>query len=411
MKVTHITTIDIGGAYKAAMRLHEGLLRNGVDSCVLVRTRANSNSPVRPVFKSIIGESISKAKNVLNMLNADGKIAGDFLGTDLSNNEFVLRADIIVLHWINSFLSPKQIGKLFTLRKPVVWILHDMWPFTGGCHYDGYCGRYKVGCGKCPQVKHVGQNDLSSRNFKIKEKQFREMQGTIVGPSRWITECAADSNILKGRRICHIPNMLNTEVFRNLGEKNYCRTKYNLDTNKKTLIFGAADAGTGNATKGFQYVKEAMKVLKRTEYQLAVFGNADGAEEYLDKEGVQLLGFIKDEHALTEIYNAADLFVTPSLQEAFGYTACEAMACGTPVTAFNVGGLRDQIVHKKTGYLAEMGNIDDFVEGIMYCSQNLKSMQEQLATVSQRYSYEMIMPQYMELFERLLQQRDDLCVK
>lgn len=405
MKVTHITTIDTGGAYKAAARLHEGMLRCGVDSHILVRTKLNPDSKAEPVFKSIISENVSKAKNVLNMLKADGMISGDFLGTDLSRNPIILGADIVVLHWINSFLSPKELGRLFALHKPVVWIMHDMWLFTGGCHVDGYCGRYENGCGNCPQVKHKMPDDLSRKNFKIKEKLIKGMQGAIVGPSKWIAECASKSNILKGKTVYHIPNALNIDIFRGLRKKKELKEKYHLDINKKVLLFGAADAGTGNANKGFGYMREAMKRLRETEYQLAVFGNTDGIAEELKKEGVYLLGYIKEEKILAEIYNAVDIFVTPSLQESFGYTACEAMACGTPVTAFSVGGLRDQITHKETGYLAEMGDVDDLVEGIMYCSRNLDAMQERLATVSRRYSYEMVMPQYMTLFEQLLRIR------
>ena len=403
MKVTHITTIDTGGAYKAAARLHEGLRRTGVDSHILVRTKLNRDSEAEPVFRSKIGENFSKAKNVLNMLRADGMISGDFLGTDLSRNPAILGADIIVLHWINSFLSPKELGKLFALHKPIVWIMHDMWLFTGGCHVDGYCGRYESGCGNCPQVKHKMQDDLSRKNFKIKEKLIKEMQGVIVGPSQWIVDCASKSKILKGKTLYHIPNILNTGIFRGLGKKKELKAKYHLDVSKKVLLFGAADAGTGNANKGFVYMRAAMERLRETEYQLAVFGNTDEMAEKLKNEGVCLLGYIKEEKILAEIYNAVDVFVTPSLQESFGYTACEAMASGTPVTAFNVGGLRDQIIHKETGYLAETGDVDDLVEGIMYCSQNLDAMQERLAAVSQRYSYEMIMPEYMALFERLLQ--------
>lgn len=403
MKVAHITTIDTGGAYKAAARLHEGMVRNGVVSHILVRTKLNPDSAAELVFKSIIGENISKAKNVVNMLKADGMISGDFLGTDLSGNSVILEADIIVLHWINSFLSPKELSKLFALHKPIVWIMHDMWLFTGGCHVDRYCGRYENGCGNCPQARHRKQTDLSRRNFKIKESLLNQMQGAVIGPSKWIVDCASKSDILKGKAVYHIPNTLNTDIFRKLGKKKELKEKYHLDINRKVLLFGAADAGTGNVNKGFSYIEEAMRILGNEEYQLAVFGNTSGTAEYLKKEGVRLLGYIKDERILSEIYNAVDLFVTPSLQESFGYTACEAMACGTPVTAFDVGGLRDQIIHQKTGYLAEMGNVDDFVEGIMYCSRNLKFMQGQLARVSQRYSYEMIMPQYMELFERLLQ--------
>lgn len=402
MKVTHITTIDSGGAYKAAERLHEGMRSYGIESYILVRTKRNRESVAQPVFRSRIGENVSRVKNVLNMMKADGKITGDFLGTDISGNTFIQKADIIVLHWVNSFLSPGELRRLFLLCKPIIWVMHDMWLFTGGCHIDGYCGRYVYGCGNCPQVKHPGEKDLSWRNFKIKENLLREMQGVIVGPSRWVAECASQSSILKGKNIYHIPNMLNTNVFRHLGGKEKLKARYRLDADRTVLLFGAADAGTGNANKGFRYLQKALEMLNKEEYQLAIFGNIDKMMEGLGEDHVRQFGYITDEQVLTEIYNAVDLFITPSLQESFGYTTCEAMACGTPVVAFDIGGLRDQITHKKTGYLARRADVEDLAAGIVYCRQNIQVMREELSGISQRYSYESIMLQYVELMERLL---------
>ena len=132
MKVLHVTTIDIGGAYKAAVRLHEGLTRIGVQSEILLRTKSKESNIGVEVFSNRFSAIISKVKNGWNLLQADGEITRDVLGTDISRNSKVLEADIIILHWINSFLTVREFEKLAVLQKPILWILHDMWLFTGG---------------------------------------------------------------------------------------------------------------------------------------------------------------------------------------------------------------------------------------------------------------------------------------
>ena len=143
MKILHVTTIDSGGAYKSALRLHQCLTEQGIESSILVRTR-RTDSPTEEIFTTVGGKVLSKIKNGFNMLRTSGNIYSDFLGTDISRSPQVQKADIIVLHWINSFLSNKEIMKLDRLGKPILWFMHDMWLFTGGCHVDGYCGKYEV---------------------------------------------------------------------------------------------------------------------------------------------------------------------------------------------------------------------------------------------------------------------------
>lgn len=115
-----------------------------------------------------------------------------------------------------------------------------------------------------------------------------------------------------------------------------------------------------------------------------------------------------DEKELCEIYNLADVFVNPSLQESFGFTVCEAMACGVPVTAFAIGGIKDQVTHRKDGYLAEYQNADDLASGIVYCAQHSAELGEKAHISAQRYSYENIGREYQEICEGLLQSKADL---
>lgn len=399
MKVIHITTIDIGGAYKAAMRLHEGLTRIGVQSDILLRTKTDENHVGDEVFSNKLSASISKAKNVWNLLRADGAIARDVLGTDISKNEKVREADVIILHWINSFLTAKEIRKLAALRKPILWFMHDMWLFTGGCHVGGECVRYESGCGNCPLVSRSGDKDISRINFQEKERLMREIRAVVAGPSQWIVDCAGRSGIVAGKKLVCMPNMLDTEVFYPMEDKPRLLSKYGFGEGRKAILFGAADTGTENRAKGFSYLQHALAELPREQYQLVVFGNAGSDMKLPQGFDVTLLGFISDERKLAEIYNCADVFVTPSLQESFGYTACEAMACGTPVVAFPVGGLKEQITHLENGYLAEFQNAQDIAKGIIYCAENREQLGVQARKSAMRYSYENVAVKYLEFMK------------
>jgi glycosyltransferase involved in cell wall biosynthesis len=401
MKVLHITTIDVGGAYKAAVRLHEGLSLLGVESEILLRTKTNMDNVGVEVFDNKFQEYVSKAKNLWNMMQADGEISRDVLGTDISNNRYVKEADIIILHWTNSFLAVHEYLKLAKLGKPILWFMHDMWLFTGGCHCDEYCGRFEKGCGNCPMVAKPRDNDISHRNFMDKQKLLQKMEVTIAGPSNWIVESASKSVILSGKNIYHLPNMLNTELFKPLPDKEKLRRKYGVPIDKKVILFGAADTGTENKNKGFRFLVNALEKLSRDEYCLVVFGNSSNSAPLPEGFDVKLLGFISDENQLVEIYNMADVFVNPSMQESFGYTVCEAMACGTPAVAFPISGLKEQITHKENGYIATFQDSDDLSRGIEYCCDNFRLLGINARKNALNYSYENVAKKYLEMFEHL----------
>lgn len=402
MKVLHISTIDVGGAFGAARRLHEALLLKGIESKILLRTKLNKSGVGDEVFNNAISAGISKLKNACNMLYASGDISRDILGTDISNHPMVKDADIIVLHWINSFLTPREIRKLYALGKPILWFMHDMWLFTGGCHVDGYCGRYEYGCGNCRLVSKATDNDITYRNFKDKISLLSDIDNIVVaGPSQWIVECAKKSKILEGKRVICLPNMIDTKVFSIKDNLDDIKNEYGLDKNKKTILFGAADTGTENENKGFKYLLKALNYLSKEDYQLMVFGNTGVNMNLPEGFNVVLCGFVSDESKLTQIYNMADVFVNPSNQESFGYTACEAMACGTPVVAFPIGGLKEQITHMENGYLAKYHDSDDLAKGIMYCANNKQKMSLKAVEAASKYSYQNAVGSYIQIFEEL----------
>lgn len=405
IRVVHITTIDEGGAYTAVCRIQDSLRKEGFLSDVLVRTKQQLSSDVVAFQNSVLKSIISKTKNVINRCFAQGEITRDLLGSDISKHELIKEADIIFLHWINSFLSYRTIEKLFKLGKPIIWVMHDTWLFTGGCHVNLTCERYRNGCGNCPFIGKHKEQDISYKNYKEKQRLFEKYSSTITGPSNWIVAEARKSGIVAGKDIVYIPNCYDEAIFYPRTDKNRIREKLQIDTKKKIILFGAAFNGTANRNKGFSYLLDALQELAKEEYFLLIFGNAKEEECRVLGQEYRLLGYISDEKILSEVYNIADVYVTPSLQESFGLTVCEAMACGTPVTAFPVGGINDQITHKANGYLAELKNSSSLSQGIEYCVENRLRLGEEAAKSAKRFTSTEVGKVFGELIRKKIQKQ------
>lgn len=385
MKVVHLATTDLGGSYKAVERIHRALCMQGVESVVLLRTKYHGESIGTQVIDTPFKSLISKTKNVGNLLLSKGGIVSDYFGTDMSKHPDVRGADVIILHWVNSFIGYRNVEQLLALGKPVLWVAHDMWNCTGGCHYDRYCGRYAEGCGNCPLIGSKKENDVSRRNFERKVRAVQQAGSlTLVGPSKWSAECAEKSRIWHGRRITWIFNPIDYEQYHRMSdrEREALRKKYGISTNKKIILFGACGA-LSNRTKGAQNLQKALVSLRAEDYLLAVFGNKDGEKIENCPLETHYLGYIRSEEEMTEVYNLADVFLAPSEQESFCYTVGEALACGTPVVGFRIGGIAEQVTHQANGYLAEYGNYEQLADGVRYCTgqpmqyiRNANSLQE-----------------------------------
>lgn len=252
---------------------------------------------------------------------------------------------------------------------------------------DGYCGRYAERCGCCPLIGRNKDNDLSRKNFLKKMEMMRHLDITITGPSKWIVDQAYKSEVLTGKKIYYMPNVLDTSLYRPLVQREKLRIQYGVNGKKKVVLFGAADDGTGNQNKGFRYLREAFEYLKVEEYLLLIFGNVKGKLELPHGLEEVRAGYITEENKLVELYNIADVLVNPSNQESFGYTVCEAMACGTPVVGFPIGGVKEQIIHQVNGYLAEYHDAEDVAAGIKYCCENRDRLGKEAYRTAQRYSY------------------------
>ncbi|MDF1548084.1 MAG: glycosyltransferase [Bacteroidales bacterium] len=380
MKILIINKSDsTGGAAIAARRLKDALQANGHEVKMLVQEKLSDDDTI---FSTGTGK-LKKYQNFLLFIlerlyflfyekskalrfSFSPAIAGE----NISNHPLVLEADVIHLHWFNQgFLSLKNLNQLLKLNKKTVWTLHDMWAFTGGCHYSGDCSNYTENCGNCKFLKHPAKNDLSARILKQKRKIIKKKNIEIVTCSHWLAEKARESDLLKGFTITAIPNAINTTIFCPK-DKSTLRTQLNLPIDKKLILFGSANIM--DERKGLRYLVSAIKRLKQENPALAenseilLFGKSDDSfiEELVLK--VNNLGIIKGESLISDIYAAADVFVLPSLEDNLPNTIMESLSCGTPTVAFNSGGIPEMIDHQKNGYLAEYKSVEELSKGIEY---------------------------------------------
>jgi glycosyltransferase involved in cell wall biosynthesis len=368
MKVCILSSSDgRGGAFAAAYRIHQSLISGGSESVMLVdRKTRNDQSVIGRV--GIINKYVSKLKSHIdilllkfNGLSSNNSLWSiDYLSFGNYKSLDKLNVDVINLHWINNYFF--SIGDISKIDKPIVWTLHDMWPFTGGCHYSDGCLGYKNGCGNCPQFKIKKDNDLSSWIWGKKDKLWKDIDITIVTPSRWLADCARNSKLFSDKRIEVIPGCVDLNVFNPIN-KDIARRELKLPNNK-LVLFGAAGA-TSNPRKGFIYLQRARKHLHRLDVKMIIFG-ADGGE---DKKAIYL-GRLNSDQSVALACSAADVFVAPSTEENLANTVVEALACGTPCVAFDIGGMSDMIEHKKNGYLAKPFNAQDLARGIIWVLEN-----------------------------------------
>lgn len=389
MKVVHVNTSDIrGGAAIAAHRLHKALLKKNIDSKMLVM---NKYSDEKNVFvardNKIEKHFFSKVRRVLNRLflfkykNRKNIIFSPAkFGLDITKNEIIRNADVIHLHWIvGGFLSLSSLDKLFSLNKKIVWTLHDSWVFTGGCHVRYDCNKYTENCGKCPILNSSSKNDLSKKVFKKKKEVFSQLNNlTIIAPGNWLNYCVNESNLLKKFNNLVIPNILDENIFKNINKK-LSREILNLDLDKKYICFGAFNSTT-TEYKGWKYLKDAIKTLNKIDgnlknkIELLVFGSSHSKNIASFPFKTKFFGRLSDEYTLALLYNAVDVFVGPSLEEAFGQTFNESIFCGTPAVSFENTGTEDIIEHKENGYLAKYKDSEDLANGILWTLNNLQNV-------------------------------------
>ncbi len=373
MRVLIANTQDLyGGAARAAYRLHQGLRRVGVDAHMLVQERQGDDSHVHgPKTKFQIALALARPTlDQLAVYRYRNRLCSPFSPAWLPERRVAavsrFQPDAVHLHWITRGFV--RIESLASFKLPLILTLHDMWPFTGGCHYDGGCGRFRTDCGACPVLGSTREQDLARSVFSRKRKSWSNLKLTLISPSKWLAECAQQSTLLGRYRVEVIPNGLDLGQYRPL-DKKLARQLIGVPPSQQLILFGAIRS-TSDKRKGFEHLQRALHVLAKRGWKDKAAVLVVGASEPANAPDLALsahyLGKLQDDISLAALYSAADVFVAPSLQENLSNMVMEALACGTPCVTFDVGGMSDMIEHRHNGYLAIAFEPEDLAAGITY---------------------------------------------
>ncbi|MGJ3252740.1 MAG: glycosyltransferase family 4 protein [Elainellaceae cyanobacterium] len=409
MKPLILSTSDIeGGAARAAYRLHQGFQAIGTPSQMLVRAKFGSNK--RVIAEKSILTKLGPQFNNLPMRRYPRRerklFSPQWFPDAIANKVAEINPDVVNMHWVcNGFL---KIETLVKFNKPLFWTLQDMWAFTGGCHYNEGCDRYMQSCGNCPQLKSGRDRDLSRQIWQRKLKAWKDLNLTIVTPSSWMADCVRASSLFRDRRVEVISFCLDTERYRPIDTKT-ARDILKLPQDKNLILFGALSA-TADPRKGYHLLMPALQNLSQMDLhdntELVVFGASQPEKPTELGFKAHYLGSFQDDITLAIVYSAADVMVVPSLQESFGQTASEALACGTPVVAFNATGLKDIVDHQTNGYLAQPYEIKDLANGITWVLQNQQRHAQLRESARLKaittFSLELQAKQYLSLFTEVL---------
>lgn len=413
MRVLIVNTSEkTGGAAVAANRLMEALKNNGVKAKMLVRDKETEQITVAKLPGSWRQQLHFLWERLVIFFHL--KFSREHLfeidianaGADITRLREFKEADVIHLSWINQgMLSLKSIRKIINSGKPIVWTMHDAWVATGICHYTRGCNRFVSRCADCRLLPNGGSSDdLAAKTWQKKKKLFADSGIHFVACSHWLEGEAKRSSLLTGQSITSIPNPIDTHVYRPMPKQEALKSA-GLPEGKKIILFVSQRVTTQR--KGMHYFVEAIDKMVAANAKLKedtaiaiLGGHVEEMEEQLALP-VFPLGYVNDERKIVAVYNAADVFVLPSMEDNLPNTIMEAMACGVPCVGFRIGGIPEMIDHQKNGYLAQAGNADDLAAGISWVldiADREELAKAALHKVATNYSQQIVAMKYIDVY-------------
>lgn len=427
MKVLLINTYDSGGAANSCLRLHIGLLEQELESKLLLKYKSNfsiSNSYVfeqpipTPSFYKKLSEKFGRIAVELKLAKPNSRIHElqnqftsqrskglemfSFLNanTDITLSSLYQEADIINLHWVADFLDWESFFSRNT--KPIVWTLHDQNPFLGGEHYaERFLGINQQGF---PIKREYTNTELKEQDkiLNLKKNVLKNVDNLfVVSPSKWLLESSKNSELFAKYPHYHIPYGYPKHIFKPY-DKKFCREVLGLPQDKTILLF-VADS-VDNHRKGFVYLKNAIEKLS-SKYQKEVLLCAIGKKNNLSASNNLIeLGKIVDERLMAIIYNSADAFIIPSLEDNLPNTMIESVLCGTPTIGFPTGGITDAIQDGENGYLCPEISVNALKETIEKFLDNPHFFDtEKIASDAKaKYALDVQAKAYINLYQKIL---------
>lgn len=408
MRVLIVNTSEkTGGAAVAAHRLMEALNNHGVKAKMLVRDKQSDHLSVVGLPKSPLlrWHFLWERLVIFFHLRFSRKHLFEIdianAGTDITRLPEFREADIIHLHWVNQgMLSLKDIRKILHSGKPVVWTMHDIWPATAICHLTLGCRHFTTQCRECQLLS--GRSGLATSVWRRKQRMLADSNVYFVACSHWLASEAKASALLNGQKVTIIPNPIDTHIYKKTSQKE-ARDRLGLPQDKRLLLF--VSQRVTNPNKGMDYLIKACEMIRDIPNLGVVVlgGDAEEVAGLLPFETFPM-DYVYDDRLIVDIYNAVDLFVLPSLSENLPNTIMEAMACGVPCVGFHVGGIPEEIDHKKTGYVANYRDAEDLARGIRWVLEaDAEALGAQCQSkVARNYSQSAVAMRYTEIYNQAL---------
>lgn len=373
VQIDHINAYLTGGSAVAAQRLHHGLLQAGITSRFWhADNRAELIPPKQqssyhrlpwgpPSWRSpgMLGQTAIRwsRERILRSFYRRGGAArvGMYTGPRRPfDTPFVppeAAGVVLHLHWVSRILDYPSFFQSLPPSLPLVWTLHDMQPLTGGCHHAEGCDHFQHACGNCPILGRPAPRDLSFRDHGIKQAALAERMMHIVTPSRWLEKLARTSKVLPPG--CSFQTIRNAISLDDFNPVDTMTARRQLGLPEDCLLVGYAAESLTNKPKGIEEFLSALSQLA-PHHQVAglVFGRGVPPAGVANVPLINL-GVLATPEQIRLAYSAADIFTVPSYAETISQTAPEALACGTPVVASNVGGIPEVVRHGETGLLAQ----------------------------------------------------------
>ena len=408
MKILHISQSDlVGGAARAAFRLHKALQDIGVESEMYVSKKLSGDSTVTGPKSDL--EKLSNllkqgvAKLVMRTLRSSNKVLHS---PSLFRSRWVRRinmsdADIVNLHWVGGeMLSVADISRI---KKPLVWTLHDMWPICGAEHY-AHDGRWREGYNFRNRPRLERGFDINRLSWRRKKHHWLE-PFQLVAPSRWMMDCISQSKLMGHWSAQQVPLPLDLETWKPISKQN-ARQILDLPENKLLLLFGAAD-GEKDPRKGFGLLSESLELVAHRipDLELVVFGASSVTGSNKNPLPVHYMGSLNDEISLRLLYSACDVFALPSVQDNLPLTMLEALACGTPIVAFDNTGPGTFLKHEFNGYLARYPDVHDFgrgIEWLLRSNATTRLRENCRKTAESTFEASLVAGQYTRIYENVL---------
>ncbi|MFO0827458.1 MAG: glycosyltransferase [Phycisphaerales bacterium] len=415
MRVVQLSSWErSGGAAVCVQRLHRGLRAEGIDDRIIVRSRETDDALVAEVRGDAVAEQLWDTIERYWIVDNRTERSDTFFstgrpGADVSTHPWVRDADVLHLHWTSGFLASRDIRALGRLGQPIVWTLHDEWPYTGGCHFSAGCDRWRGGCHECPQLRR-DPFGLVEAVFADKARDFANAPLSLVAPSRWMADRAEQSAIFAGRRVRVIANAVELDVH-HPGRRDAARQRLGLDASCCVILFVAVNRG--ERRKGLPDLVAALQRVASSSNGAAairdgrvrgiLIGSASGLELPMPTHD---LGLVRDEREVADAMAAADVTVIPSLEDNIPYTVLESIACGTPVLAYAVGGIPEALAAQPADLLVPVGDVAALAHRLLAAIDDVSSVRRLRdavrADAERRYGSAMQASEYAMLYRSLV---------